>query len=367
MHFARKFRFWVVFLMSLWLFSVSCRTDTSPLSELPANADAGQIRSAAIEVVKETLSELETEGLYGVARLTYQDEIVLQEAYGFRDREANAPMQIETGFDIGSITKAITAATVLRLEERELLSLADIVGQFFPNVPDELGAVTIAQLLDHTSGLPEYLGDDYDLITRQQALERLFSAKLRFSPGAQEAYSNAGYSLLALIIEAAMGQPYEQVVRKTVLIPAGVPDIGYRLAGWANNALAVGYRRGQRWGTPLEQFWLEDGPAWTLRGNGGMLATTADLDQWFSAMFKGQILGPEALAAFKQRFAGSGPLGTRVGEAGGNDIFNAQYEAWPDAEVAFTFFTSRSSFPAEEVWERIDEAVTQLAAIASER
>lgn len=346
---------------------VACEPVWAPLSH-PRETNPGSTQSATIADIRQKLRELEAAGLYGVARLVYRDSVVLHEAYGFRDREANEPMTTETGFDIGSITKAITAATVLKLEEQERLSLSDTIGHFFPHTAAPLRAITIAQLLDHTAGLPEYLGDDSELIAREEALERLSRSQLRFKPGTAKSYSNAGYTLLAAIIEEASGQPFERAIRETVLLPADTPRIGYSLAGWDSSSLAVGYVRERRWGTPLDLPWLDNGPSWTLRGNGGLLATAEDIAQWFDAMFAGRILGPEALAKFKARFAGMGPYGIRVGEAGGDDLtgFNAQNEAWPDVRVTFTLVTSRSSYPAEAVWDDLRSSILRLVEIASQ-
>ncbi|MEM9486718.1 MAG: serine hydrolase domain-containing protein [Cyanobacteria bacterium P01_F01_bin.116] len=316
---------------------VSCDSVRSPLSSLPADTDIDSIRSIAIANIRQTLDSLETEGLYGVAYLTYRDTVVIHEALGFRDRETRDLMQVITGFDIGSITKAMTAATVLKLEEQEQLRLSDTVSQFFPNAPSPLLDVTIAQLMDHTAGLPEYIGDDYELVSKQQVLKRIFEADLLFEPGTNEAYSNTGYTLLAIIIEEVSDQSFEQVLHESVLLPT-VPQMGYQLADWESSTLAVGYVQGEAQGTPLDKPWLEDGPSWVLRGNGGLLSTTEDVAQWFEAMFEGCILGADALSKFQERFAGSGPYGIRIGEAGGDDLtgFNVQHEAWPDVGVSWT-------------------------------
>ncbi|MEM9164747.1 MAG: serine hydrolase domain-containing protein, partial [Cyanobacteria bacterium P01_F01_bin.4] len=292
--------------------------------------------------------------------------VLMHEAYGWQDREAERPMTLGVGFDIGSIVKAMTAATVFKLEESEQLRTTDTVGQFFPEAPPPIRAITVDQLLTHTSGLSEYLGDDYELVDRTAALDRIFNSPLRFLPGTREAYSNTGYTLLALIIEAAAGLPYEQAVREAVFIPAGTPEIGYRLAGWAEDSLAVGYQRRKRWGTPLDHAWLEDGPSWTLRGNGGMLATADELAQWFEAVFAGRVLGPEALTRFSELHAGTDEYGLRIGEAGGNDIFNALHEGWVDLGVHLTFITSVSSHSAEQVWDKIQDEVYTLAQAASQ-
>ena len=97
-----------------------------------------------------------------------------------------------------------------------------------------------------------------------------------------------------MVVEEASGKPYERAVREAVLEPAGTTGIGYVLPGWAEQDLAVGYEQ-RRWGTPLDKPWLDDGPSWTLRGNGGMLATAEQLADWFDAVYAGDVIGPESL------------------------------------------------------------------------
>ena len=98
--------------------------------------------------------------------------------------------------------------------------------------------------------------------------------------------------------------------------PAGTTGIGYVLPGWKQRDLAVGYgtffqastqERG-RCATPLDKPWLDDGPSWTLRGNGGMLATAQQLADWFDAVYAGEILGPEALDKFYELNGGGNGL-----------------------------------------------------------
>ncbi|MEO0534759.1 MAG: serine hydrolase domain-containing protein [Cyanobacteria bacterium P01_A01_bin.123] len=364
-----KFLYILLFLsaifVSVMVYKLSGVEHVSPNS-LPSGANLDDVRTAVVTEIRQELDYQENAGMSGVVRLQWGDTVLIHEAYGWQDREAEQAMTLEVGFDIGSIVKLMTAATVLKLAENGRLQTADTIGQFFPDAPSTIRAIALDQLLVHTSGLPEYLGDDYELLNHEAALDRIFAARLRFAPGTREAYSNTGYTLLALVIEVASGLPYEQAVREAVLIPAGTPSIGYRLADWAQDDLAVGYRDQQRWGKPLDHAWLDDGPSWTLRGNGGMLATADDLARWFEAVFTGKILGREALSRFLDLF-GISPddYGLRIGEAGGNDIFNVLYEGWIDLGVNLTFLTSVSSHSAEQVWNEIRDEVYKLAQAAA--
>lgn len=329
------------------------------------SADLDATRDDAVSGIRQEMEGFERNGMNGVLLVRYKDEVLLHEAYGHRDREAGEPMTLGTGFDIGSITKPITDATLLKLEEQGKLSTGDTLGEFFPSAPEDKRGITVQQLMEHRAGLPEYLGGDYDLVGRDRALQRIFGEPLRFRPGTDEAYSNAGYSVLAMVVEEASGESYERAVREAVLEPAGTTGIGYVLPGWAERDLAVGYDQG-RWGTPLDKPWLDDGPSWTLRGNGGMLATAEQLADWFDAVYAGEVLGPEALDEWYGLNAGETADGPYVGQAGGNDVFNAQQESWVNRGVHFTILTSTSSPDnAESAWEEIGDEASTLARVAA--
>ena len=215
---------------------------------------AGALETAASTptAVDAELRALEPRGFSGAILWVSGDEVVLKKGYGFADREASRPVTADTIFDIGSITKAIAAAAIWKLEADGKLSINDRIARFFPDVPPDKAAITIDDLVRHTSGLDNIFGRDYDVVSRDWVLEKALSSKLLSPPGQTSRYSNAGYSLLAMIIEDVSGQRYEQYVHEDLIKPAGTPRIGYRAPRWAPDELAVGYRNGKRWGTPLD-------------------------------------------------------------------------------------------------------------------
>ncbi|MCG8466760.1 MAG: beta-lactamase family protein [Gemmatimonadetes bacterium] len=331
-------------------------------------AGAAQSVSAHLGQIREALRDAEEAGMNGVILIRAANRDLLHEAYGALDREAGRAMTIDAGFDIGSLVKPITAIAVLRLEELGELSVRDRLIDYFPETPPEKADITIWQLLTHTSGLPDIFGDDYDVVSRDWVLERALGAELLGPPGFEERYSNVGYSLLAMIVEDVSGMPFERFVRREVLLPAETPELGYVLAGWRNERLAVGYRRDRRWGTPLDHAWAADGPGWNLRGNGGMLGTAESMARWYEALFDERIVGAEAAAKFYEFDAGeSRSVGGRsLGHAGGNGIFNTLQVSWIDHDVHMTFFTSTARpLNAETVWEDISEDVIAIARLVA--
>lgn len=343
---------------------------------------SGQTIPTHVDAVRDVLRDREEEGMNGVLLIRAGNRELLHEAYGMLDIEAGRVMTIDAGFDIGSLVKPITAVTVLRLEELGLISTRDRLATFFPQAPPDKADITVWQLLTHTAGLPDIFGGDYEVVSRDWVLEQALTADLLGPPGFEERYSNAGYSLLAMIVEDVTGVPFEEFVRTEVLLPAETPKLGYVLAGWSNDRLAVGYRRGTRWGTPLDHPWADDGPGWNLRGNGGMLGTADAMARWYEALFDGQILGAEALDNYYDSSAGiiengldgnwfdageSGSVGgMSLGHAGGNGIFNTLQISWIDHDVHLTFFTSVSQpLNAESVWEDIRDDVIAIARLTA--
>jgi len=323
-----------------------------------------------IETIDGVLSAASEEGLCGTVLIRSHNRVLLHKAYGWADSEVGREMTIATGFDIGSLVKPITATGILKLEQQGKLSTSDTLAHFFPDAPADKRDITLKQVLTHTAGMQDLFGGDYQVVSRDWILDKIMSSPLIAPPGEREEYSNSGYSLLAIIIEEVSGQPYEEFIRDEVLTPAGVHRLGYILPGWSRDELAVGYRRdGERWGTPIDHPWAEDGPGWNLRGNGGMLSTAEEMAQWYEALFDGKILGPDGLAKFYEYDAGESPTvgGMALAHAGGNGIFNTLQISWIDADTHMTLFTSCAAREGESVWTDFRDELVSLGRQGMER
>ena len=316
-----------------------------------------------IEAIDAALSAAAEEGLCGTILIRSHDQVLMHKAYGWADADSGREMTIDTGFDIGSLVKPITATGILKLEEQGKLSTSDTLARFFPDSPADKRDITLEQVLTHKAGMRDVFGGDYQVVSRDWILEKIMNAPLIATPGEREEYSNSGYSLLAIIIEDVSGRPYEEFIRDEVLEPAGVYRLGYVLPGWTRGELAVGYRRdGERWGTPIDHPWADDGPGWNLRGNGGMLSTAEEMGRWYEALFDGKILGPEALEKYYSYDAGKSPSvgGLALAHAGGNGIFNTLQISWIDADTHMTFFSSCAAREAESIWRDFRDELVSL-------
>ena len=341
-----------IWILAIFIFVFAQKTDSEIVSD-----------DARIQKINQLLNEREKDGLNGVILIRSRNKVLLHKGYGFADKEKNKRMTTVTGFDIGSIVKPMTGVAILKLEQQGKLSTSDTLSRFFPDAPEDKKNITIFQLLTHTAGMQDVFGGDYEVVSRDWLLEKALNAKLVNQPGEKRLYSSSGSSILAIIIERVSGKPYETFMREEILKPAGVEKIGYIQAGWKNENTAVGYRNGNRWGSPLDHKWATDGPSWNLRGNGGMLSAASELCQWFEALFDGKIVGAQALQKYLANASGeSKAFGGRViGPAGGNGIFNSFQLSVIDADFHLTFFTSNSNFEAEKIYRDFREELIGLA------
>ena len=226
------------------------------------------------------------------------------EGRGWADRARQVRADCDTGYDVMSMTKQFTAAAILKLEMQGRLRTGDSIERWFGAVPADKRAITIADLLDQTSGLVGIVGGDYEPLSRRQLVARAMRAPLLSPPGSEYHYSNVGFSLLAAIVEKAAGMDYERYLRRYLFLPAGMRHTGYLLPHWRPRQVAVEYdRHGRPRGHPFDHRWAGDGPYWNLRGNGGIVSTARDMLRWQRALLAARILDRRAMRElFAPRF-----------------------------------------------------------------
>lgn len=278
-------------------------------------------------------------GYSGSVLVAAGGKILLEQGYGMADREAKRPQTAETVFSVGSISKQFTAAAIAKLWSQGKLAFDDPLSKFFPDAPADKAAITLHQLLTHTGGWPDALGDDYDNLNAAQFAHLAFSTPLASKPGEAYRYSNVGYSLLGIVVERVSGTGYERFLREQLWLPAGMTRTGYLLPGHKPADLAVGYQDGQRWGTALDRPWLPDGPGWHLRANGGVLSTVGDMHRWYKALKNNTVLPKSATEKLFTPHTAEGPRGQSfygygwvvqdeggrriIWHNGGNGVYNA--------------------------------------------
>lgn len=238
------------------------------------------------------LSRYAQYGLPATVLVAKDRQIVLHKGYGLADRERGIANSPDTLFEMASITKTFTAAALLRLEMDGKLHTADRVSQYLGEFPGPKAGVTLDHLLMHKGGL-QVEGSDLHINgeDRDQFIEAIKATPMESAPGERYRYTNAGYSVLAAVVERVTAQPFETFVRQALLTPAGMTNSGFRGDFAAGDPrIAKGYL-----GSPER---IEEGPPlqylWGTRGAGGLIATVGDVYRWTLALQGDAILSETA-------------------------------------------------------------------------
>jgi CubicO group peptidase (beta-lactamase class C family) len=357
MRFPRSLRLWPVLLLAV-------------LSPPPTPA-RGDVHGAFGAALDRYLTQLAGYGYSGAVLVAQHGEIVLDQGYGLADRARGTPFTAGTLFDIASISKPFTAAAVLRLEMQGKLEVEDPISRFFPAAPPDKARITLHQLLTHTAGLPESLGPEYEPLTREAFLQRIFAIKLLHPPGGRFVYSNDGYSLLAAVVEKASGRSFGDFLRSEVFLPAGMRHSGFSPDAQDRERLAHGYTGDTDWGTPLDHPHAPDGPWWNLRGNGGILTTAGDLYRWHVALQGNAVLSaaereeyeapkvPETHAAYPRYAYGwsvsKSPTGRReLSHVGGNGVFMSDYRRYPEDGAVIAVSSNTIGYSAVAIADQLE-------------
>lgn len=220
------------------------------------------------------------EGVPGLSIAVRKGDLTFARAYGLIDREAGIPARTDTVFSVGSLTKQFTAAAIVKLEEQGKLSITDKARKYLPELDARFDTITIRHLLQHTSGVREYvsqLTSRTDPKTRQEIFAMITAAAPHFQPGSRWEYSNSGYYLLGVIIERTSGQTYEQYVRDTFFTPMGLGSTSF---SGETAPSPRGYTASSGGPVTLD---LVVNPS-LLYANGSICSTASDLVRWTTAL-----------------------------------------------------------------------------------
>jgi CubicO group peptidase (beta-lactamase class C family) len=230
--------------------------------------------------------------LRGTAVLQRGTENIVAVAGGLLGTGPDTSCTLGTRFQIASVTKQFTAAAVLLLADRGVLSVDDPVRRWLSGCPAAWDPITIHHLLSHSAGLahwPTLTGLDVTRpVATTEKLRVFAAAPLLSQPGERYAYSSPGYVLLAHIIEAAARQPYGAFLAREIFEPLGMTAT-FNGNPRGQPDLAAGHQDG----TPVPSFDLD-----TLGlGTGSIWSTTRDLARWDRALASGEILSRSAREA----------------------------------------------------------------------
>ncbi len=259
------------------------------ISNLQCNAFITTYKQGNNPVITEKINEVikqhaENNGFSGTVLVAKDDKILFNEGYGYAKRYFGRTQNTaETKYLLGSITKTFTALAITKLEERKMLSFDDKVTKYFPEYK-KWEDITIHNLLNHSSGIPNYYQSPTDYIkyfafhkTPEQILSVYKNTDLLFKPGTEFKYSNTNYIALARIVEMISGQSYINFLNQNILEPLNMTSTGYEEKTGAVENMARGYALNMI--VEVNGFNLSN-----LFGAGGLYSSTEDLFKFARAL-----------------------------------------------------------------------------------
>ena len=254
-----------------------------------AAAQAVRARESTTLTPDRYFDRLETFGFSGGAFVVEDGGTVWSRAVGWADKTGLVRFSDHTLFNIASVTKPITALTVLALVAEGKISLGDPLGRFIPGAPDDKATITIGELLSHTAGLRREVRRPRGPLQRDAMLAPILASELAAPRGERFSYSNEGYRLLAAVIEIADGRSYRDAVRARILEPAGMTETGFVQDYRSDLTIAQGY---SAWGG-LGDFRTQRA-GWN-EGAGNLVSTLGDMQRFVVGLSAGRIIPVDLL------------------------------------------------------------------------
>lgn len=294
-------------------------------------------------------------------------------SYGMANVELQVPVSDSTVFEIGSISKQFVAAATMMLVEEDRIGLDDPIHEYLFDLPSEWLAVTVRQLLTHTSGIPDYEEiRSYDAyryrFTPEEIIRIAHSRPMDFEPGTGWYYSNTGYFLLSLIVERVEGRPLGGVLQSRIFEPLGMTQtrmadpediIPHRASGYWVDRMGVELRNRDATQTS------------STLGAGGLLSSVHDMAKWDEALYGDELLSeasktamwtPAVLPNGEDTGYGFGwsvveyrghPAVGHNGQVAG---FVASFVRLPEAEMAIIVFANRYRVSSGQLRDMVADA-----------
>ncbi|MDX1911817.1 MAG: serine hydrolase [Saprospiraceae bacterium] len=265
-----------------------------------------------VQRIDSLLNALYAEGkINGNVLVAEKGVIVYNKSFGLADETTRKKLDENSIFELASVSKQFTAMAIVILAEKGKLGIDDKISQYIPELAF-YGNITIRNLLNHTSGIPDYMiyrnlfFDKSKIATNQDVVAMLVKHKpaLQFEPGTQWTYSNTGYDLLALIVEKVSGMTFGDYLHKAIFKPLKMNRTfvySRRLAPRKIDNYAYGYVYAQRLGKyvlPEEEdtasfaVWMDG-----IVGAGAVNSTVMDLLKWDRALYTNKLVSPKSMKA----------------------------------------------------------------------
>jgi D-alanyl-D-alanine carboxypeptidase len=234
----------------------------------------------------------------GMTLLVARDqELLVKTARGAASIELGVALRPEHQMRLGSITKQFAAASLLRLVDEGKARLDDPLSKYLPDYPNG-GAITLLQLLNHSSGVKSYTGIAGYMgnpvrrdLTTAQLIAEFKDQPVDFAPATQHRYNNSGYVLLGAVVEAISGKPWHEFIEQQLLQPAKVA-VAYEAPGRLLPGMVSGYTRGPQGVAPARLLSMTQPHA-----AGALVGNVESLWRWNQLLHEGGLLKPESYRA----------------------------------------------------------------------
>jgi len=288
----------------------------------------------------------------GNVLVAQKGKVIYEKAFGLADRELNVKNNLESKFQIGSLTKQFTACAILQLAEVGKLKLNDTIGTYLPSFPKG-DSITIHMLLNHTSGIRNYtdLPEFWKIAATPMEKDSMVAVIKRqpfdFSPGSKWKYSNSGYFLLGCIIEKASGQSYSNYVLNQVIKKAGLKNTFVNRPDSILANRVKGYMKDEN-GWHNAMYISMEGPY----SAGAIISTVEDLYKWNIALFGNKVISPASLTKmttpYLQNYGYGLSINTfqnhlEIGHAGGIPGFVSYLVCFPKDSIAIVVLSNNSN------------------------
>lgn len=331
------------------------------------------------------------------------DSIVYQKGFGMARLDTMEPIDMNTSFNICSISKQFSAVALMKLAEQGLISLDDKMVKYFPNLSQPcFKDVTLRHLLSHTSGMPDnrpYTEEDWKEYRKKHDSKfnnirdfRLFSEEdenllyledidsLNFEPGTQYEYMNPTYQMVLSIVEQVTGKDFDDWMRDNIFLPAGMKNTVYLNAGKAIPNVAYAYDIAE--GENIYSYFRSSDGKWEksdygeanyfpTKADGGIYTTPLDFVNWYISLRDGKVISEKSV-----KEAQTGKIQTdipytqygygwfieqrpdrpeKIYHTGDNGGFHTFEGFYPDNNLFYLIFSNRPDWDREETVEKMDK------------
>lgn len=277
-------------------------------------------------VVQSDIDAIVDSGVAGMIATLTADGRTTTLTSGVARRDTTEPIPVPAQVRIGSITKSFTAAILMQLVSEGKLNLDDPIDTYLPGVVSGDGVdgrqITVRQILQHRSGLPEFAGDprtdelraavDRRTVTSYEALAIALERPAQFPPGAEYRYTNTNYLIAGILIESITGNSYADELNNRILHSLDLPDTYLPGPGELDirGPHPAGYEKDSN-GIATEVTRIEPSIPWAA---GAIVSTGADLNSFYLHLLDGTIVEPAQLTQMRKFLpTGDGQPGYGIG------------------------------------------------------